>query len=160
MTRPEAEERRPRHRNGAHITNNSLPRIPDTRVRFNGQSVSSGTDLRALVAALVAADPGPQVTLAMARRWAADARADGYEAGWDAGRLDLIADEKRAQVRLVRVLREFAPPRDRWRVLCGPCRRGGPNRYRPKCPQCEWRTRATFSTPHPDDWAGQGGEAA
>ena len=110
--------------------------------------------LRVYAAALVAADPGPVVSLETARRWAAAAAADGYERGWNAGRLDLIADDKQAQVGLVRVFRELAPPPDRWRVLCGPCRRGGPNRHRPVCPRCEWRTRETYGQPHPDDRPG------
>lgn len=104
--------------------------------------------LRALVAAYLAADTGPQVTIATARQWAADAARDAYEQGWDAGRLDLIADEKRAQTGIVRALRESAPPPERWHVCCGPCRRSG---HRPGCGRCEDRTQATFGQPHPDD---------
>jgi hypothetical protein len=106
--------------------------------------------LRALVAEYLAADTGPQVTIATAGQWAADAARDAYERGWEAGRLDLIADEKRAQVGIVRALRESAPPPERWHVCCGPCRRGG---HRLGCGRCEDRTQATFGQPHPDDYA-------
>jgi hypothetical protein len=122
----------------------------------NTEAVAALHEWRALVAALVAVDPGPQVRIATAQLWAARARAEGYEAGWNRGRLDLIADEKRAQVGIVRALREAAPPASRWHLCCRPCRLGG---HRPGCPRCQDRTLENFGQPHGDDFTGLDGAA-
>jgi hypothetical protein len=122
----------------------------------NTGAVAALHEWRALVAALIAADPGLQVRIATAQQWAAEARAEGYEAGWNDGRLDLIADEKRAQVGIVRALREAVPPAFRWHVCCRSCRLSG---HRPGCRSCEDRARESFGRPHPDDYRGQDGAA-
>jgi len=102
------------------------------------------------------ADTRVMVPLELAVDWARHARADAYEAGWSAGRLDLIADEKRAQMGIARALRDSAPPPFQWHVCCRACRLGG---HRPGCRSCEDRTRETFGEPHPDDYRGQDGAA-
>jgi hypothetical protein len=139
----------------AEILQDTLPERPADRVS-DPVPMAGAAEWCELAAALVAADPGPQVTIATAQRWVAEAAADAYEAGWNDGRLDLIADEKSAQVGIARVLRESATPALRWHVCCGPCRRGG---HRPGCPRCEDRTRETFGRPHPDDFPGLDGAA-
>lgn len=117
--------------------------------------VAEPVPLAEAVAAYVAADTGPVVTIATARRWAAEAAADAYERGWDEGRVNLIGDEKRAQVALIRLFRESAPV-GRWLLLCGPCRRNG---RRVGCRRCQNRTRETFGQPHEDDFTGKGDAA-
>jgi hypothetical protein len=113
-------------------------------------------ELHRLLAAYLAADAGPMVPLAAARRMAVESARTGWSAGWDTGRLDLRADEKHAQTGIVSALRESAPPACRWHVCCGPCRRGG---HKPGCRACKDRTRDTFGQVHPDDFPGRG-EAA
>jgi hypothetical protein len=66
-------------------------------------------ELHRLVAAHLAADPGPTVTVDLARRWAAEAYDLGHTAGVDAGRLQVITEMKAAQHEVHNLLRDSAP---------------------------------------------------
>jgi hypothetical protein len=111
---------------------------------------------RQLMAAWLAAmDPEPQVSLGTARQWAAQARADGYTEGWDAGAVAGVAALKAQQHDIVTDWRAYLRC---WHVCCRECRRAQPGARRCErqgCRRCQVRTRETYGLPHPDDYPGQ-----
>lgn len=66
-------------------------------------------ELRGLLAAYLAADPGPVVPLGLARQWAAEAYDRGHADGIEAGRLAVVAELKAAQHELHDVVKDSVP---------------------------------------------------
>lgn len=76
---------------------------------------------------------------------------DGVRDEWSRGYAAAVADVKAADHGIVG---ELQLELRRWHVCCGPCRRAG---HQDGCARCEDRTRATFGSPHPDDYRGRPG---
>jgi hypothetical protein len=83
--------------------------------------------------------------LQFARDVATEAEARGYERGLAEGYLLAVADLKAFQHGLVR---DAQLERRRWHLCCRRCRLNG---HRDGCPDCEDRTRETFSQPLPGE---------
>lgn len=81
--------------------------------------------------------------------------ADGYRIGYRLGAHDYSADWQQTILPILERVADSPAPADRdrrrWHVCCRPCRRTG---HQPGCPDCEDRTRDTYSDPHPDDYPG------
>lgn len=82
--------------------------------------------------------------------------AEGDRLGRAAVLADQAAERREVSAAVAEVMARPAPREvaaARWVVMCRECRRRGARRD--GCGRCEYRTRATFGDPHPDDYAGR-----